>query len=255
MASGFAFGLSACILTALQWCSFLFLYESSPTKWPAVALEALEHLTLAMPSEGIAPLAALRSLTLLRLKHALPARPTTVPPPRHPGTCVLAAWASIGLHYATMAPSRICSSGGSLPPPIASARTVGTALLAAAAPPLVAAATRALYSAAAAALAPPFEAPAGTGPSLAPLAAMAQLEWLELRGSDAVEPCEWAPALAQLRRVRRLDVRGTSFSDGDARVLAGWRRLRVLLAQDSAVRSAASLRQAGGLGSDVRVQA
>jgi hypothetical protein len=230
----------------------MLLHESCTTKRPTVELQALEHLTLAMPSEGIAPLAALRALTLLRLKHALPALPTTAPPPRHPGTCVLAAWASLGLHYATAAAPRDCSSGASLPPPLASARTVGTALLAAAAPPLVAAAARRLCSAAAIA---PAAAAACAGPSLAPLAAMAQLEWLELRGSDAIGPREWAPALAPLRRVRRLDVRGTSFSDSNARALAGWRRLRVLLAQDSAVHSAALLRQAAGLGPDVRVQA
>ena len=213
-------------------------------------MQSLQHLALAMPEDGIAPLAALAALTYLRLKWRKPAAE--------------GAWNVSGVAFAAAASTNVLAvyffaaradaqqgRGGTVASaPRASlasaAAATATALAVAAAPCLLAAAVRRSMDARSRALA------AAAAPPLAALAALTRLEWLELKGSTAVPSGAWRAALAPLVRLRRLDVRGTTFADGGA--LRSKPRLRVLLATPSRRVSEASLRRQGELAGDVRVR-
>jgi hypothetical protein len=214
-------------------------------------MQALQHLSLAMPEEGIEPLASLTSLTFLRLKWREPD-----PPPAAPTDGVL--FCATGMSSVLMAHYVRSSfaAGKSSTFPDAAATAVGAAVWAhtttavaffgAVAAPLGfalgAAARRRLHRCGAPRRPPP----------LAALAALTRLEWLDLKGSSAVPAGAWRGVLTPLRRLRRLDVRGTSFHDGGA--LRGKRKLRVLLVTPSGGMSEATLRRQGQLGHDVRIR-
>jgi hypothetical protein len=213
-------------------------------------MQALQHLSIAMPECGIAPLAALTSLTFLRLKWR---KPETNEIPMRQGVVFCASGMSYALmaHYAFTSTNATNTSihGGYLDAVLAGLKIgfwshahAAAILVGASAAPLLVATTRALRVPRQPRQAPP----------LAALAALTRLEWLELKGSSAVPAAAWRSVLAPLRRLRRLDVRGTTFTNGCA--LRGKRKLRVLLVSPSYCVSEASLRQQGQLSDDVRIR-
>lgn len=82
----------------------------------------------------------------------------------------------------------------------------------AAAFPLAVYATRRAWTAVSHTLFPP----ALDAGRLTDLCHMTQLEWLEVKSSTMPTPEEWSAALRPLTRLRRLDVRNTSFRDPHA---------------------------------------
>ena len=200
-----------------------------------IVLQGLQSLSLAMPKEGIAPLADLTALTCLHLRHPAQPRP---PPPRPPCTLGM-VWTNMAnaltLHYLLNTDRAIGD---------ASIHAL-TALLGAAAPIAV------VYVARAAVL-PPVQPPPPPGaPTLAALARLTRLEVLDLRGCTAAAAAEWQPALSPLKRLRRLDVRNSTFAALGA--LRGMPKLRHVYVARSGVQSAQELRKQSRLGPQVRV--
>jgi hypothetical protein len=209
-----------------------------------------------MPEAGLQPLLALTALTFLRLKHRLR---SAAAPPRPSLGCIAAAQVSfhaISVHYAFRCATPPATSSVGVAARdcvrclVAAAVTSTTLLAVAAAPPLLVAAGQALWALSSPSATPP--AATAAPPLIAPLAAMTQLECLEMKGSTAVAQEEWTHVLKPLERLQRLDVRCTTFKDGTA--LRGKPNLRVVLVGASRVASEASLRRQGDLSGDVRIR-
>lgn len=215
-------------------------------------VQALQHLALAMPEDGLAPLLRLTALTHLRLKYRLRTPPPPPPVPRHKiaGHMYLTATPLLSLHYLLQPRAAAFTSADIHAATAAAATVTATAMAAAAAPALVAATATALRRW----LAPPAEGPPPPplAPELLPLGHMTQLESLELNGCTAIGESDWPQLLRRLRRLSRLDVRGTSFKHGEA--LQGKRRLSVIQVGGTGIVDEGALRKAGKLSRSVRIR-
>eukprot|EP00892_Ulva_mutabilis_P010836 jgi/Ulvmu1/8124/UM040_0019.1 len=227
---------------------------------PLSRLHSLQHLSLAMPEAGIAPLVGLSTLTFLRLKCRTPNSDVRQPVSSAP----LAAGLFTAQLVACNATAAMRGASGMMsarcPAPVnaaaasvaSSAMTAAVALAGAAAVPLaVYAARRAWRAIVPAGAANAVEPPGGR---LGDLAQMQQLEWLEVKSSTLPTSAEWTAALAPLTRLRRLDVRNTAFSDATA--LRDMAHLSVLLVAgcDGVARSDRVLRAQGGLGPGAEIR-
>lgn len=191
-----------------------------------LCMQSLQHLSLAMPDSGIAPLIGLTSLTFLRLKCRMPSTDVRQPTNSVP----LAA----GLFTPPFILCNLATSDLSTPGAVVNAAatsvaestvTVAFALACAAMTPLAVYAAKRMWRAIAPA---PAELPDGScAGRLSDLAQMQQLEWLEVKSSTLPTAAEWSAALAPLTRLRRLDVRNTAFQDVTA--LRNMTHLSVLL--------------------------
>lgn len=216
-------------------------------------MQSLQHLSLAMPDSGIAPLIGLSALTFLRLKCRMPSGDV------QPASDVRLAAGLFSAQFAlcniasavtrdasTPAGSRYSTLTAAVSSVRTSATTVAVALACAAAAPAAVYAARRVWRAVCPA---PAEADEGPPPGrLRDLAQMQQLEWLEVKSSSLPTAAEWTAALAPLTRLRRLDVRNTAFSDVSA--LRNMGHLSVLLVSGCTgiPRSNRVLRHQAGLG-------
>lgn len=218
-----------------------------------VPMQSLQHLSLAMPDSGIAPLIGLSALTFLRLKcrmpssDAQPASDVRVAAGLFSAQFAMCNIAASVAHEASNASgTRYSALSAAVSSVRTSATTLAVALACAAAAPAAMYAVRRVWRAVVPAPAEPNEGPpAGR---LRDLAQMQQLEWLEVKSSSLPTAAEWTAALAPLTRLRRLDVRNTAFSDVSA--LRNMGHLSVLLVSgcNGIPRSNRVLRQQAGLG-------